>query len=299
MQLKNTESKFDNNNIEKRRLQWIKDVELLAFLCAYKIEEDRPMLVGNERDEELPVLYLYRDNPNINRLIADYPDSERMLKNLTLETEDSKIDKVRISKDKSFWGTFIHLPIYDVRTYLRELHDNKKLLEEGEIIKDFPGFLYERFEPLINEEIKGKGKVFEKIATRNCRPVKRSDLWDAWDYLRNDKIPKELTCLHRQVRKRGRPKKNEMKEVRVETFHYENIPVEWEEKKASDIWLLCNKNDKTGHIFRSRLKTGLYNQYLRQIVDDSKKPIKGKIAVSRAWYYQKTNVTNVIKNRRT
>jgi hypothetical protein len=73
-----------------------------------------------------------------------------------------------------------------VRTYLRELHDNKKLLEEGEIIKDFPGFLYERFEPLINEEIKGKGKVFEKIATRNCRPVKRSDLWDAWDYLRND-----------------------------------------------------------------------------------------------------------------
>jgi len=205
MQLENTESE-----IEKRRLQWVKDVELLADLCNYQIEEIRPAQIGDEgeeRDNELPSLYLLRDNSDKNQLMREFPKHKNEIERLTMAAEgvlkfrdqpQIKTDsKLRISKDGSLWGTFGTLRIYSPL-------DNEKLfakLAEGEIIKNFPGFLYERFEPLINEEIKGKGKVFEKIATRNCRPVKRSDLWDAWDYLRNDFKEINLERLREEQRK--------------------------------------------------------------------------------------------------
>ena len=89
---------------------------------------------------------------------------------------------------------------------------------------------------------------------------------------------------------RGRPRKSATKPDPLHTFRHDDLPKEWEVKKAAQIWPLCNRHDQTGHIFRKQLKTGRWDGVIRPITGEDGRTLRGELAVSRQWYYRKTGL---------
>lgn len=193
------------SDLQQRREQWIKDIELLAELSFKRLEENRPGWTGQVRECELLELYLCRDNANPDQLVKGSPHHTGKIVLLTARRHsgdelDSRYKlpinldyRLRVSKDGTLWGTFATLLKKNIPASLIHWNDGRfqaeldnliAKLAEGETIRDFPKFLRERFEPLINVEIPGKGKPFYKIVTLNEK-VYLSDLWDALDFLKN------------------------------------------------------------------------------------------------------------------
>jgi hypothetical protein len=170
-------------------------------------------------------------------------------------------------------------------------------MEFFEELGDLMPFLKKTFDPLINYKFSNKFDTnpFEEIIQK--QPID-SDFKNAAIVIKDQELMvKILSDFSQNSRgtqgedikpKRGRPRKDEGQKYPIETFQYNKIPEDWVEKDACEIWPLIKPKDRTGHIFRRLIESGWYKDYARQIIGEDSKPIRGKIAVTRSWYHEKT-----------